>query len=83
MTTGTERTLPPMGALAIMAHSLAVKRLGYDGMFLRNKDGSQHPGFDRSGRFGRRRYWEECDPLSSTTAEYYHIIRRLERGEQP
>lgn len=79
----TEKRLPPMGALAVMAHSLAVARLGYDGMCLRNQDGSPHPGFERGGLFGKRSYWESQKPLSSTTAMYHHIIGRIERGEQP
>lgn len=78
------RRFPPMGAVAVMAHALAVERTGYDGMFLRDDDGSQRPGFDRDrGYMGSRHYWLKCEPLSSTTAEYYHIIARIERGERP
>ena len=68
-----------MMGLALMAHDLAVKRTGYDGMFLYNEDDTKRPGV--SGKFFGRKYWENAD-LSSTTAMYYHIIRQLESGEK-
>lgn len=69
-----------MMGLALMAHDLAVKRTGYDGMFLCNEDGTKRPGV--TGKHFGRKYWADFDDLSSTTATYYHIIRRLEAGDK-
>jgi hypothetical protein len=68
-----------MIGLALMIHKLAVQRAGYDGIFI-YKDGQKITAMNPHLK---RREWLKDPDEQTTTAHYYRILVRLERGERP